>query len=183
MTESNIDDALPSDTEGREWIMNGLKKSGERLEEYLEKNQVQDPEKVRFEPDQNSDRDPKVKKIDKRAVEDGYLSGKWELFVCPDKVDEVWMKIKELISEYKIWGGQVTTDWIREKRDLEEHTIRVYTPNYLDEADVLRVGNLLKKRCDIEKEICYKPDIYNVLQVYSDEGEDIKLPEEIRYRI
>ncbi|MBS3816389.1 MAG: DUF1917 domain-containing protein [Candidatus Thermoplasmatota archaeon] len=178
------EDRYPSEVkgEGKDWLLCGLKRSGDRLEEYLEINDVSHPEKIK-EDELPEEEEPKVKKIDKRAIDDEYLSGKWELTVSPEEVDDVWENIKRLISEGKIWGGQVTTRWIREKRDMDEHRIRVYTPNYLDEEDVLRVGNLLKDECSIEEQISYKPDIYNILQVYSEEGEDMKLPKEIRYTV
>ncbi len=185
MKEKDQQGPLPSqvEEEGKEWILWGLKKSQERLMDYIENNDVLDPESMDKDGSCLADEDPKVKDIDRRAVEDGFLSGKWEVSVAPDEVDEVWLEIKRLISDYKIWGGQVTTRWIKEKKDVDGHVIRVYTPNYLDEEDVLRVGKLLKERCEIEKEILYKPDIYNVLQVYYDEGEWQKLPKEIRYRL
>lgn len=175
---------LPSKVEekGREWLFCGLKDSEERLEEYLEMNDALDPESL-GKSELPDEEDPKVRKINKRAAVDGYLSGKWEFSVPPKNVDSIWSEIKKLISQGKIWGGQVSTEWIRKKQKRDEHTIRVYTPNYLDEEDVLRVGELLKKRCNLKEEICYKPDIYNVLQIYSDEGEKRKLPKEIRYKV
>ncbi len=179
-------DPLPSqaDEEGKGWILCGLKKSEERLEDYLDINDVRFPKKADEEEEHFSEVvDPKVKKIDKRAIDDGYLSGKWELAISPKKVDDIWISIKELIHEYKIWGGQVSTRWLREKKDMDEHMIRVYTPNYMDQKDVMRVGRLIKKRCEIKKNMLYKPDIYNVLQIYSEEGEDRKLPKEIRYKL
>lgn len=185
MKEKDHEGPLPSEIEdeGKEWLLWGLKKSRERLDDYLEMNEVLDPESMDKDEFSFPEDDLKAKDIDRRAVEDGYLSGKWEFSIPPRKVDEVWREIKKLVSDYKIWGGQVTTKWIREKKDVDDHIIRVYTPNYLDEEDVLRVGNLLKERCGIEEEILYKPDIYNVLQVYSEEGEWKKLPKEIRYRL
>ncbi len=178
------DDEVPTevDDEGKEWLLCGLENCQDRLKSYIKTNDVVDPDNVKVD-DLPDEKEPKVKKIDKRASRDGYLSGKWELFVSPKRVDSIWEEIRKLISGGKIWGGQVTTKWIREKRGREKHIIRVYTPNYLDEDDVLRVGNLIKERCNIEKEIHYKPDIYNVLNIYSDKGEDRKLPKEIRYKI
>ncbi len=170
------------ESEKKEWVLCGLEDSRDRLIEYIEKNDVSDPESMKT--DHLDDyHDPKVEKIDKRAIGDCYLSGKWEVPVLPEKVDELWSEIKNLVDKNKIWGAQVTTEWIRDKKDSEKHVIRVYTPNYLDENDVMRVGNLLKNRCEVEEKICYKPDIYNILQVYSEEGEGMKLPEEIRYEL
>lgn len=167
---------------GKEWLLCGLEDSGDRLPSYIEKNQVSDPKDMDTEELKDYE-NPKVEKIDKRAVEDGYLSGKWEVPVLPENVDEIWTDLKELVEHNEIWGAQVTTRWIVEKRDNDTHTMRVYTPNFLDENDVLRVGKLLKDRCEIKKKISYKPDIYNALQIYSDEGEGMKLPKEIRYEM
>ncbi len=181
MTES---DKNPSEVreQGNKWLLCGLEKSGDRLENYLEENKVQDPEgmdKSELEGYEN----PKVKNIDERALDDGYLSGKWEFSVLPENVDNIWDEIKTLIEEEQVWGAQVTTKWIRKETDSNRHRIRVYTPNYLDKDDVLRVGKLLKNKCGIDEKISYKPDIYNILQVYSEEGEDMKLPKETRFKI
>ncbi len=178
------EDRKPSEIkeEGRDWLLCGLEECEDRLSPYIEENSVFDPKSMGTEKLKGYE-DPKVEEIDRRAIEDGYLSGKWEASILPENIDEVWRDIRELVEENKLWGAQVTTKWIREKRNQDSHTVRVYTPNFLDENDVLRVGKLLKKRCDIEKKIKYKPDIYNVLQIYSKEGEDMKLPREIRYEL
>ncbi len=168
--------------EGKEWLLYGLEDSRSRLIEYVAENDVSDPDSMK-NTDLDGYNNPKVKKIDRRATDDMYLSGKWEILVLPEKVDDVWSEIKNMIDENKIWGAQVTTKWIREKKGSKKHIIRVYTPNYLDERDVMRVGTLLKDRCEIQKNICYKPDIYNILQVYSKEGDEMKLPKEIRYEL
>lgn len=174
----------PSKTEekGKQWLLCGLKDSEDRLPDYIEKNEVSDPDAMDAEELEDYE-NPKVKKIDKRAIEDGYLSGKWEAPILPEKVDQVWGDIKELVNNHKIWGAQVNTKWIVNERDEETYEIRVYTPNFLDENDVMRVGKLLRNKCEIKKEMCYKPDIYNVLQIYSDEGEPRKLPREIRFKL
>ncbi|MFP4001886.1 MAG: putative phosphothreonine lyase domain-containing protein [Candidatus Natronoplasma sp.] len=173
----------PSKVEERkEWLLCGLEDSRDRLPDYIEENQVSDPKTMDCE-ELDDYENPKVEEIDKSAVEDEYLSGKWEIAVSSEKVDQVWNDVKKLIEKNKIWGAQVNTRWIVDKRNDETHTIRVYTPNFLDEDDVLRVGKLLKKRCKIDKGITYKPDIYNALQIYSEEGEDMKLPKEIRYEL
>ncbi len=168
--------------EGKEWLLCGLEDSTDRLTEYIEENDVLDPESMKNTELDDYD-NPKVKKIDRRAMDDGYLSGKWEIRVQPEDVDSLWEEIKMLVDRYEIWGAQVTTKWIKEKKDAEKHIIRVYTPNYLDEKDVMRVGNLLRDQCEIQKDMSYKPDIYNILQVYSKKGEKMKLPKEIRYEL
>ncbi len=177
-------DKSPSEAEkrGKEWLLCGLERSSDRLDKYLEKNDVTDPDEMEKKELDDYD-NPKVKDIDERALNDEYLSGKWELSALPEDVDTIWNEIKRLVENEKVWGAQVTTNWIREKRDRDVHRIRVYTPNYLDEDDVLRVGELIKSKCDLDENICYKPDIYNILKVYSDEGEDMKLPKETRYEL
>ncbi|MFW6144075.1 MAG: hypothetical protein ACOC55_00705, partial [Candidatus Natronoplasma sp.] len=89
MVDGQSDEVLPSeaDTEGREWIVSGLKKSGERLEKYMEVNEVEDPNEMDEDKSSFPEEDPKVRKIDQRAVKDGYLSGKWEITIEPQKVD------------------------------------------------------------------------------------------------
>ena len=168
--------------EGKKWILCGLERSEDRLDEYIEENNVERSYPQDKVESKNYDNE-KVKKIDKRAIDDGYLSGKWEVKIDTKRIDDIWEIITKMVDENDIWGAQVTTNWIRQEKSIDPHMVRVYTPNYLDKNDVIRVGELVKKRCDIEKKIRYKPDIYNILQVYSDEGEINKLPKEIRYEL
>lgn len=167
--------------EGVTWLTLGLERASDRLEEYIEKNDVIHPDDLEEEHLPDTD-DPQVDKIDHQAKEDGYLSGKWIIKVDPKDIDEIWETINQLVSDSLIWGAQVSTKWLREKREEDVHVLKVYTPNYFDEMDVLRVRGILKEKCDIREEIVYKPDIYNILSIYSGEGELIDLPEEERYK-
>ncbi len=170
-----------SEKEGVTWLTLGLERASDRLNEYVEKNDVIHPDELEEEHLTDTD-DPQVEKIDQQAKNDGYLSGKWVIQVKPEDIDEIWETLDELVSDSLIWGAQVSTKWLREKKDEDDHILKVYTPNYFDEMDVLRVRRLLKEECDIHEEIIYKPDIYNILGIYSGEGELIDLPEENRYK-
>ena len=60
--------------EGKEWLLCGLEECRDRLSEYIEKNDVSDPKSM-DDDDLDGYKDPKVEKIDRRAVDDAYLSG------------------------------------------------------------------------------------------------------------
>ena len=169
-----------SDKEGVTWLTVGLERASDRLNEYIEKNDVIHPDELEEKHLPDTD-EPQVEKIDLQAKDDGYLSGKWIIQVKPEKIDDIWKILDELVSNSLIWGAQVSTKRLRKKKDEDHHVLKVYTPNYFDESDVLRVRRLLKEKCDIHEEIVYKPDIYNILGIYSGEGDLIDLPEENRY--
>lgn len=169
-----------SDKEGVTWLTIGLERASDRLNEYIEKNDVIHPDDIEEEHLPDTD-DPQVEKIDLQAKDDGYLSGKWIIKVKPENIDDIWKILGELVSDSLIWGAQASTKWLKDKKDQDEHILKVYTPNYFDD-DVLRVRRLLKEECDIHEEIVYKPDIYNILGIYSGEGDLIDLPEENRYK-
>jgi len=170
-----------SEEEGETWLTLGLERASDRLNKYIEKNDVIHPDNLKEEHLPETD-DPQVEKIDLQAKDDGYLSGKWIIQVKPEDIDDIWGTLDELIKDSLVWGAQVSTKWLREKKDEDDHILKVYTPNYFDEMDVLRVRKLLKDECDIKEEIVYKPDIYNILGIYSGEGDLIELPEENRYK-
>lgn len=170
-----------SEEKGVTWLTLGLERASDRLDEYIEKNDVIHPDNLKEKHLPEMD-DPKVEKIDHQAKDDGYLSGKWIIQVKPENIDEIWGIIDDLVSNSLIWGAQVSTKWLREKREENNHFLKVYTPNYFDEVDVLRVRRLLKEECNIHEEIVYKPDIYNILGIYSGKGDLIELPQEERYK-
>ncbi len=161
--------------------MVGLKEASNRLETYLSKNKVKHPDDAQVE-DIPDDEDEEVRRIDKQALEDDYLSGRWITYLRSERVDGVWKELNRLIEKDLVWGAKVTTDWLRDQRDAEEFTLMVYTPNYLDKGDVFRVRDLLKNECEVDDDLVYKPDIYGVLQIYTEDDGNFKLPKEERYR-
>ena len=50
--------------------------------------------------------------------------------------------------------------------DFEDHVICIYTPDYKDKDEILRVDDLLRK-AGVKGELRYKPTIFSVLGIYS----------------
>ena len=162
------------------WLLEGLKKSSERLDEYIEKNNVLHPEDM-DESDLPQSENEEIEKIDKEALDTGYLSGRWRVNVPVHEIDGLWEKVRELVATYEIWGAQVTTTWGRKRSGDKKHSLMIYTPNYFDEDDVFRVRELLREECDIDRTIKYKPDIYNMLHINKFNAESLGLPGQNRY--
>lgn len=73
--------------------------------------------------------------------------GKWMLFVHPRQVNYVWDKIKAGIADAELWHAKVTTN--NPKR--HGHAIMVYTKDYTDLEDVIRVLDYLCKAPDFKR--------------------------------
>lgn len=117
--------------------------------------------------------------IDEIAQKTGLLSGKWLIFVQKKRVDGIWEKIWELANEEKVWGAKVSTS-VHPWASRGKHVICVYTMNYLDEEDIMRVRETLRD-IGIESRLYYKPDIYTLLGIYSDNKESFNLRRTTRY--
>jgi len=78
-------------------------------------------------------------KYPNRAIDESKC-GKWMLFFHRDKIDAAWDKIKKGIQEGNLWDAKVST------RDNNKpmHAIMVYTRDYSDIQDVMRVLNYLE---------------------------------------
>ena len=50
--------------------------------------------------------------------------------------------------------------------DFEDHVICIYTPDYKDQDEILRVDDLIRK-AGVRGELRYKPTIFSVLGIYS----------------
>ncbi len=100
--------------------------------------------------------------IDELAKHIGLLSGKWQIYVERENVDEIWRKVKRLCEEKKIWQVKVST-----AGSGKSPVIIVYTKNYFDEKDVMAARRELRN-IGIEERLYYKPDIYTMLGIYSD---------------
>ena len=119
--------------------------------------------------------------IDEISKKTGLLSGKWLIYVQREHVDKLWNEIQKLADEDKIWSAKVSTSahpWASEGK----HVICVYTENYLDERDVIKTREVLRQ-IGIENRLTYKPDIYTLLGIYSDNKKSFNLNRVTRYII
>jgi hypothetical protein len=85
--------------------------------------------------------------------------GKWLVFVPVDKIDEVWNTIKHATEDKKLGiASKVSTARPNSNaRDENIKVICVYTYNYEDEKDVIRVRDELRNLGIVNK-IPYKTD-------------------------
>ena len=101
--------------------------------------------------------------IDKLAYETGILIGKWLIYRDELEIDDLWAKIGKSLLKGKLGvSAKVSTAYSKSKR----YVICVYTYNYLDIEDVEKVRKELLF-LGVEETLCYKPDIYTYLNIYS----------------
>jgi len=86
-------------------------------------------------------------------------SGKWLIFVKPENVDEVWRKIKKATENGKLGNcSKVATARPSTLAKSRAKVICVYTYDWKDEKDVMRIRGELRK-LGITNKIPYKADI------------------------
>lgn len=98
-------------------------------------------------------------------------SGKWLIFVSRENVDEVWAKIKKATEEGKLgFGSKVSTAKPSPLgKDPNTHVICVYTYDWTDREDVMRVREELRK-LGITNKIPYKSDEDTIKGKYTVRG-------------
>ena len=102
--------------------------------------------------------------IDKLALRTGILVGKWLVYRPREEIDSAWLGIARATFNKTLGrGAKVSTS---EENKAKRHVICIYTRNYLDLEDVKRVRGLLRDMGFTEP-LCYKPDIYTYLDIYS----------------
>ena len=104
-----------------------------------------------------------VEAIDSLALRTRLLNGKWLVYRPREQIDEAWLSIAKATFDKTLGNGaKVST----REQDNRRHVICVYTDNYLDLEDVKRVRELLREMGFTDR-LCYKPDIYTYLDIYS----------------
>ncbi len=105
---------------------------------------------------------------------DGENSGKWLIFAPTEQVDEIWDKIKNAVKN-GLLGNRAKVAPIRSAR-VDEFTgkqrqvICVYTYDWKDEKDVMRIREELRKLGVIEK-LSYKSDADTMAGKYYYKGD------------
>jgi hypothetical protein len=106
------------------------------------------------------------------AIEDEN-AGKWLIFQEPGLVDEAWKKIRNatVALELGISAKVSTSKPNPESRDNRK-VIYVYTKNWADETDVMRVREVLRTLGFIER-IGYKRNIETFAGEYAKKGKRV----------
>lgn len=119
--------------------------------------------------------------IDEMADELGLKTGKWNIYLDEGEVDEAWELVKELCEENEKISAKVATKRNAELTQKSSYVICVYTEDYQDKEEVMRVRDLLEE-AGFEETLYYKPDIYTVLGIYSDSARDFGLEGASKYK-
>ena len=94
-------------------------------------------------------------------------SGKWLLFCPPEHIDAAWEQIKDA-TERGLLGAKSKVSTLKGFRG-KEYVICVYTYNWKDEEDVMKVREVLRD-LGFEKSIPYKSDEDTILGKYEATG-------------
>ena len=91
------------------------------------------------------------------------MTGKWCIFVPRAEVDAAWEKIISALEQNQLWCAKVSTALRIMSRDT--HVICVYTTNWTDTQDLMRVHDVLRTLGFVE-EPGYKRDVDTVRKIY-----------------
>ena len=107
-----------------------------------------------------------------RGLDDDQV-GKWLIFVAADRVDEAWRKIRDETVQGTLGiSAKVSTAKPNPDSRDERSVIYVYTRDWADEADVMRVRERLRELGFTER-IGYKRNIETYKGEYSEEGRKV----------
>ncbi len=103
------------------------------------------------------------------ARQHGVLHGKWLVFARSDVVDAIWMSVARLVADGLVLTAKVGP------RDANtgQHVVCVYVPDFGDERDVMRVRDLLRTRCNLQRKLSFKADIYTHLGIYAPQAKQL----------
>jgi hypothetical protein len=110
--------------------------------------------------------------VNHEAIEDE-LAGKWLIFLPPEKVDEAWKVVRNATSANEL-GISAKVSTAKPNPDSRDDTkvIYVYTSDWRDENDVMRVRNRLKELGFIDR-LGYKRNIETFKGEYSQKGKRV----------
>jgi hypothetical protein len=106
------------------------------------------------------------------AIEDE-LAGKWLIFLPPDDVDAAWIRVRNATCGNEL-GISAKVSTAKPNPDSRDNTkvIYVYTPDWRDEADVMRVRERLRELGFADR-LGYKRNIETFKGEYSQKGKRV----------
>ncbi len=106
------------------------------------------------------------------AIEDE-LAGKWLIFLPPEEVDAAWVRVRNATCRNEL-GISAKVSTAKPNPDSRDNTkvIYVYTPDWRDEADVMRVRERLRELGFTDR-LGYKRNIETFKGEYSQKGKRV----------
>lgn len=106
------------------------------------------------------------------AVEDE-LAGKWLIFLPPEEIDAAWARVRDATCRKEL-GISAKVSTARPNPDSRDNrkVIYVYTPDWRDEADVMRVRERLRE-LGFSERLGYKRNIETYKGEYSEKGKKV----------
>ncbi|MBO4247789.1 DUF1917 domain-containing protein [Halomicrobium sp. IBSBa] len=102
-----------------------------------------------------------VREIDREALDQELLTGKWQITGSPERVEDLFPKLVADAEDGIVWAVKAMTTFGFENLSMyDEYLLTVYTPNYFDREDVRRIRDHLRREYGEDGELYYKPDIY-----------------------
>lgn len=97
--------------------------------------------------------------------------GKWLIFVSPKEINELWQKVKLALKNGKFGdSAKVSTAKPNPNANSKDHVICVYTYDWTDKEDVMRIRNELRN-IGVDWKIPYKSDKYTLQGKYKVKGD------------
>jgi hypothetical protein len=110
---------------------------------------------------------PVMRRVDDERV------GKWLIFIPPGEVDDAWRKIRDETARGMLGiSAKVSTARLNPDSHSERAVIYVYTRDWADETDVMRVRERLRDLGFLER-LGYKRNIETYRGEYSEEGKKV----------
>jgi hypothetical protein len=104
---------------------------------------------------------------------DEEVAGKWLIFLQDDRVDELWRKVRNATASGQLGiSAKVSTAKPNPESRDERKVIYVYTRDWADEPDVMRVRERLREMGVIER-IGYKRNIETFRGEYAEKGKKV----------
>ena len=149
-------------------------------EEYYDTYAVSRPEHVTAEDLPPTDSNA-VRAIDREALEQQKLIGKWQLTGSSEHIESLWPDLLADVEAQTLWAAKVMTQTGYEELPYDDYMIVVYTPNYFETHNVFRVREHLREVHDVSHTLYYKPDIYTAMGVVAETAEEFGLTAPARY--
>jgi hypothetical protein len=104
---------------------------------------------------------------------DDEKAGKWLIFLPDDRVDGLWRKVRDATGAGELGvSAKVSTSKPNPESRDERKVIYVYTRDWADEADVMRVRERLREMGVVDR-IGYKRNIETFRGEYSEKGKKV----------